>query len=110
MLGGNRFKTIPASLFRNLGKLTFLDFYAQQDIVSVPLDVFDPLTSLEKLYIADIKLTEDELALGLLKGPARSLQHLSLGNNRIARLPGAAFKDMDKLTTLSLATNKITEV
>lgn len=65
---------------------------------------------MEKLYIADIKLTEDELTLGLLKGPAASIQHLSLGNNRIAKLPGAAFKDMKKLTTLSLAANKITQV
>jgi Leucine-rich repeat (LRR) protein len=66
--------------------------------------------SLEKLYIADIKLTDDELELGLLKGPARSLEHLSLGNNRLERLPGKAFQDMKKLTTLSLASNKITQI
>lgn len=44
MLGGNKFKTLPANVFRNLKKLTFLDFYAQSDIVSIPLDVLDPLT------------------------------------------------------------------
>lgn len=110
MIGGNRFKTLPEDLFRGLKKLTFLDNYAQMVIESLPSKLYDDLTSLQKLYMADVKLTADFLETGFLKGPAASIQHLSLGNNPIKRLPKGVFDEMYKLTALSLAKCEISKV
>nr|AIO11788.1 variable lymphocyte receptor type A [Petromyzon marinus] len=102
----NQFTTLDASAFRDLRQLTWLGLDGV-GLQSLPPGVFDRLTSLEKLYLAQNQLTS--LPPGVFDSLTK-LTWLNLQQNQLQSIPSGAFDKLTNLQTLNLQQNELQSV
>nr|AIO08214.1 variable lymphocyte receptor C [Petromyzon marinus] len=127
----NQLASIDEKAFWGLSNLTYLTITNNPQLQSLPVGVFDRLTSLEKLYLnynqlkslpprvfdSLTKLTELQLNINQLQSipegifkTLTNLQTLYLSTNQLQSIPKGAFDKLTKLETLHLQTNKLQSV
>ena len=96
--------SIKSGDFAGLTSMTWLQPTGSSYIRSVPEDVFDGLSNLQRLYLSlDLTALPDDVFDGL-----SSLQILVLGANQIRALPEDVFDGLTSLTDLRLHNNQLT--
>ena len=95
--------SIKSGDFAGLSSMTWLQPTGSSYIRSVPEDVFDGLSNLQRLYLSlDLTALPEDVFDGLV-----SLQILVLGANQIRALPEDVFDGLTSLTDLRLHNNQL---
>ena len=98
--------SIKSGDFAGLSSMTWLQLGGSSYIRSVPEDVFDGLSNLQRLYLnLDLTALPEDVFDGL-----SSLQILVLGTNQIRALPEDVFDGLTSLENLVLSVNNISEL
>ena len=98
--------SIKSGDFAGLTSMTWLQPAGSSYIRSVPEDVFDGLSNLQRLYLSlDLTALHEDVFDGL-----GSLQILALGANQIRALPEDVFDGLTSLTDLRLHNNQLSEL
>ena len=102
-LGDNDLSTLPDDVFEPLTALTGL-YLNTNDLTTLPAGVFGPLTSLTELYLFDNALST--LPAGVFAG-LTALTILDLIDNDLTTLPAGVFAGLTALTELYLDANDL---
>ena len=101
--GSSYIRSVPEDVFDGLSNLQRI--YLSLDLTALPEDVFDGLNSLQILVLGanQIRALPEDVFDGLV-----SLTDLRLHNNQLAALPEDVFDGLTSLENLVLSTNPIT--
>ena len=103
--GSSYIRSVPEDVFDGLSNLQRL--YLSLDLTALPEDVFDGLSSLQILVLGanQIRALPEDVFDGLT-----SLTDLRLHNNQLAALPEDVFDGLTSLENLALSVNNISEL
>jgi hypothetical protein len=99
-LSGNNLISLPADIFDHLTSLEFLDL-SRNRLSSLPEDIFDHLTSLDELLINYNQISSIS---GDIFENNTNLTVIHLRNNHLSSLPDGIFEGLSSLTGLRLFT------
>uniref|UniRef100_S4R738 Variable lymphocyte receptor B cassette n=1 Tax=Petromyzon marinus TaxID=7757 RepID=S4R738_PETMA len=103
----NKFKSLDATAFEDLGSVTYLGLEYVNSLQTLPSGVFAQLGQLKNLYLNSNVLAT--LPLGVFDRLTQ-LDKLYLGTNQITSLPTTVFDRLTQLDKLYLGTNQITSL
>ena len=105
-LRGNGLRTVGPLCFRKLRGIQTIDL-SENNLVSLPQDLFLRLTSLRQVYLRSnkLKIIEQKLFEGL-----KYVTVATLERNNLDHIPKGLFSSLDSLEILDLGTNNITKI
>uniref|UniRef100_A0A8C7YAU7 Proline/arginine-rich end leucine-rich repeat protein n=1 Tax=Oryzias sinensis TaxID=183150 RepID=A0A8C7YAU7_9TELE len=101
-LQNNYISEVTSEPFRNATEVSWINL-ANNRIVRIDKQVFEKIPGLLFLYAQKNLLKEVPVGL------PSTLEQLSLSRNRITKIPGGAFKNLDKLSLLDLYDNQLSD-
>ena len=106
LTSNNDLESLPADIFNGLTGMTHLDL-SGNDLESLPADVFDGLTALTTLDLRNNDL--ESLPAGVFDG-LTALTTLRFTSNSLESLPAGVFDELTALETLDLDSNALTSL
>ena len=101
--------SIQSDTFTSLTNLTEVLYLNENEIATLPPNVFDNLKNLSELYLNKNYLYANALPANLFDN-LQSLQTLNLAQNELKNLPANIFAKLDSLKILTLMNNNFTSL